>query len=77
MRYILAVLAFFSFVFATCKHNTEVKCDVKSVVAYSGDTYWSIAREHCSNPEEAEFRLMEINPYPAGNIPLGAVIILP
>lgn len=77
MRYILAVLAFFSFVFATCKHNTEVHCDVKEVIAQQGDTYYGIAQAHCTNPQEAEFRLMEANPYPAGSIPVSAVIVLP
>lgn len=77
MRYVLAVLTFFGLMFAACKHQTEVVCDVRQVVAQSGDTYYGIAQGHCSNPQEAEFRLMEINPYPAGNIPLGAVIYLP
>lgn len=77
MRYFLAVLAFFGFVFAACKHNTEVHCDVPQVVAQSGDTYWSIAVAHCTNLQEAEFRLMEINEYPAGAIPVGALILLP
>lgn len=77
MRYVLAVIAFFGFVFAACRHNTEVHCDADQVIAYSGDTYWSIAREHCSNPEEAEWDLMDLNKYPAGNIPLGATILLP
>jgi hypothetical protein len=70
-------MAFFGVMFAACKHNTEVVCDVKMVVAHQGDTYYGIAAAHCSNPQEAEFRLLEINAYPAGNIPLGALIVLP
>lgn len=77
MRYFLAIMAFFGFVFAACKHNTEVNCDAKQVIAQQGDTYYSIARSHCSNPQEAEFRLLEINTYPAGSIPVGASIVLP
>lgn len=77
MRYFLAVVAFFGFVFVACKHNVEVSCDVTEVYAEQGDTYYGIAQAHCTNPQEAEFRLMEINQYPAGNIPLGAKIILP
>jgi hypothetical protein len=77
MRYVLAVMAFFGLAFAACNKNAEVTCDVDSVIAHSGDTYYSIARDHCSNPAEAESLLMDINKYPAGMIPLGATIILP
>lgn len=77
MRYFLAVMAFFGLMFAACKHQVEVVCDMKQVVAQQGDTYWSIAQSHCSNLQEAEFRLMEMNQYPAGSIPVGAIIVLP
>jgi hypothetical protein len=77
MRYFLAIMALFGFVFAACKHNTEVVCDAPQVVAQSGDTYSSIAAGHCTNPQEAVFRLMEVNTYPAGSIPVGAIILLP
>lgn len=77
MRYVLAVLASFGLMFAACQHQAEVHCDVDQVIAYSGDTYWSIAHQHCSNPQEAEFLLIDLNKYPAGNIPLGATILLP
>ncbi len=77
MKYFLAVLAFFGLVFTACREQAEVVCDVDQVIAYSGDTYWSIAHQHCSNPQEAEFLLLDINKYPAGSIPLGATIILP
>jgi TRAP-type mannitol/chloroaromatic compound transport system substrate-binding protein len=77
MRYLLAIVAFFSLVFVACKENTQVTCSVDSVTARSGDTYFGIAQTYCDNIMEAEWEMMQINPYPAGNIPLGAVIILP
>jgi hypothetical protein len=77
MRYILAIMAFFSLVFVACKQNITVTCDVDSVIAQPGDTYYGIAVDHCTNVMEAEWEMMQINPYPAGNIPLGAVIVLP
>jgi hypothetical protein len=77
MRYFLAIMAFFGLLFAACRQNAEVVCDTKEVIAYSGDTYWSIAVTHCSNPQEAVFRLIDINKYPSGGIPTGAVIVLP
>jgi len=77
MRYFLAIMALFGLVFAACKHNVDVVCDAPQVVAQSGDSYSTIAGAHCSNPQEAVFRLIEINQYPAGSIPVGAVIVLP
>jgi hypothetical protein len=77
MRYLLAIAAFFGLAIAACKENLTVNCDVDTVIAQPGDTYFGIAVAHCDNISEAEWQLMEINPYPAGNIPLGAVIILP
>ena len=77
MRYFLAIIALFGLMFAACKHQIEVKCDAPQVVAQSGDTYSGIAAAHCSNPNEAVFRLIEVNTYPAGSIPVGALVILP
>ena len=77
MRYFLAIMALFGVVFAACKHNVEVTCDAPAVVAQSGDSYSSIAQQHCTNPNEAVFRLIEVNTYPAGSIPVGALVVLP
>ena len=77
MRYFLAIMALFTVVFAACKHNIDVSCDAPQVVAQSGDSYASIASAHCSNPQEAVFRLIEVNSYPAGSIPVGAIVVLP
>ena len=77
MRYFLAIMAMSTVVFAACKHNIEVVCDAPQVVAQAGDSYSSIAAAHCSNPQEAVFRLLGINIYPAGSIPVGAIVLLP
>lgn len=77
MRYFLAVVAFFSFVFVACKHNADPKCQIKETIAQPGDTYYELAWEYCLNPQQAEWDLIDLNPYPAGNIPVGARIVFP
>lgn len=72
-----AIISGFWAAIAIQKQNIEVKCDVTSVTAEPGTTYHHVAYKHCDNPQEAEHRMIKINPWPPSEIPVGAEIILP
>lgn len=74
---VTALIASFWVAIAIQKSNVEVTCDVASTVAEPGTTYFGVAEEHCDNIQEAEARMIKINPWPPSQIPVGAEIILP
>lgn len=74
---VTALISSFWVAIAIQKQNLEVTCDVASTIAEPGTTYFGVAEEHCDNIQEAEARMIKINPWPPSQIPVGAEIILP